>query len=553
MISVGVVKWLRSSPFSLRTENIDARNIGVLSQDGAVCIGDRSLGRVETSDVLLIKPVNDLGSRHIPLGLLHIGTVLQKAGYNVKIVDATRDTNYRDVIAKAAKSALLVGITCLTTEIRSAIEISDYIKSISNVPIIWGGWHPSLLPEQTCSDKSVDFVCIGEGEDMIVRLADALRNGSPLEGIEGLGYKDGPHVRVNPQRKYVNLEGLPPVNYDLVDVSQYLDTDVSGRKAIQYESSRGCPYRCRFCTNVVGGNQKYRAKTARKVIEEIEILIRLYKVNFIVFVDSNFFVSLKRVEEICAKMLQNSLNIKWFGECRADYFPRFTPEFLDLLARSGLAGLTIGAESGSQRILDLFQKDITVEEILLSAKMLSKYDIEPSYGFIVGTPWETKEDITMSIKVVRKIRELCPRAGYGFSVLTPYPKSAIAKELIEAGFLKEPQTLREWTGEMARRSYTGFAGSHSAKPWNRNPDFLARLSYYSGLAYNTYSNSDIVGYFKRLDFKIYPDLLCILAARLRMKFVFFGLPIDQVLLEKFREMRGRVGYYLQKGKSYGSS
>jgi radical SAM superfamily enzyme YgiQ (UPF0313 family) len=193
-------------------------------------------------NVLLIKPINDFGSRHMPLGLLHIGTVLEKAGYGVKIVDATVDQNYKGVIAGEVQNALLVGITCLTTEIRSAIDISDYVKSISNAPIIWGGWHPTLLPEQTCSDKSVDFVCIGEGEDMIVKLADALRNGAHLEGIEGLGYKAGPHVKVNPRRDYVNLEELPPINYDLIDVSKYVVTDrMSGRRAIASSQAEDAP------------------------------------------------------------------------------------------------------------------------------------------------------------------------------------------------------------------------------------------------------------------------------------------------------------------------
>lgn len=513
------------------------------------------LGHHETPKVLLVKPINDLGSRHMPLALLHIGTVLEKAGYSVKIVDATRDLNYKDIIAAEVRSALLVGITCLTTEIRSAIQISDYIKRIANVPIVWGGWHATLLPEQTCHDRSVDFVCIGEGEDMIVKLADALRDGRPLDRIDAMAFKHGPRVRLNRQISHVNLEELPPIDYDLVDVSQYVQTDPTGTRTIEYESSRGCPYRCRFCTNVVGGNQKYRAKSARKVIQEIQRLIRKYKVNRISFVDSNFFVDLRRVHEICEAMIGSGLNVKWSAECRADCFPRFTQDFLDLLARSGLSHLTIGAESGSQRILDLFRKDITVEQIILSAQMLGKYDISPGYGFIVGTPWETNDDIFASIGVAKKIKQLCPRARYAFSVLTPYPKSEIADELVRAGLLKEPEALREWTTDSARRAYTGFAGSHSGKPWNRNPEFLERLSYFSGLAYNTYSDSEIRYYFRRFDLRIYPNLFCVLLARLRMRFVFFGLPIDQILLSwwhaalrKQREIRRRLAHHLKKAE-----
>jgi hypothetical protein len=174
--------------------------------------------------------------------------------------------------------------------------------------------------------------------------------------------------------------------------------------------------------------------------------------------------------------------------------------------------------------------------------MLSKYSVEPGYGFIVGTPWETKQEVISTIRLANRIRRLCPRARYAFSVLTPYPRSEIADELVSAGFLKEPRTLREWASDYARRSYTGFAGMHSAKPWNKNPGFLERLSYFSGLAYNTYSDSDIRAFLTHLNVKRYPDLFCIFLARLRMRFIFFGLPIDQILLgwwhAALRQLRG---------------
>jgi hypothetical protein len=298
------------------------------------------------------------------------------------------------------------------------------------------------------------------------------------------------------------------------------------------------------------------------VVEEIGTLVRKYNVNLIVFEDSNFFVNLRRVEEICVEIIRKGLNIKWVAECRADYFPRFTEGFLDLLAKSGLSGLTIGAESGSKRILDMFRKDITVGEIVLSARMLSKYDIQPGYGFIVGTFWEREEDVIASIRLANKLRRLCPRARYAFSILTPYPKSEIADELIKAGFLKEPETLREFTTDTVRRSYTGFTGPHAGKPWNRNPDFLERLSYFSELAYNTYSDSQIRDYIRHFDVKFFPDLCFVLIARLRMRFIFFGLPVDQFLYSKFREMRRtalehkrRIGSWVRKvsgGKATGT-
>lgn len=148
--------------------------------------------------IILIKPKNDLDVYDIPLGLLHIGSVLEFNGYPVKIIDAGKNSNFKKEIQNDINNALLVGITAITTELKSAIEISDYIKKIkSEIPIIWGGWHASLFAEQTCTDKSVDFACIGEGEKVILELVKALDQNLPLGNIDGLVYKDKGVVKVN--------------------------------------------------------------------------------------------------------------------------------------------------------------------------------------------------------------------------------------------------------------------------------------------------------------------------------------------------------------------
>ena len=193
--------------------------------------------------ILLIQPENDVLTWGIPLGLLHVGTILDKEGYPVVIIDAPRQPDYRELIAREIENTLIIGITCLTSEVTSAIEISDYIKSISEVPIIWGGWHPTLFPEQVCADKSVDFVCLGEGDYTMLELVKALESSASPGNIGGLAHKDGHRVVVNPSKEHVNLEELPPVNYDLVDISRYVKTLGDGTRRIQYQSSRGCPHR----------------------------------------------------------------------------------------------------------------------------------------------------------------------------------------------------------------------------------------------------------------------------------------------------------------------
>jgi len=101
--------------------------------------------------IILIRPVNE-GVTDMPMGILHLGTVLEREGYQVRLIDAAWQPDYRELVSRELAGALIVGISCLTPEVPAAIEISDYVKSISSVPIIWGGWHPTLFPEQTCAE-----------------------------------------------------------------------------------------------------------------------------------------------------------------------------------------------------------------------------------------------------------------------------------------------------------------------------------------------------------------------------------------------------------------
>lgn len=495
--------------------------------------------------IVLIKPINDLRYKAIPLGLLHIGTILKKEGYTVSIIDVIKHPDYKKIIVKEIENALLVGLTALTTEVKNAIEISDYVKNINiKIPIIWGGWHPTLFPEQICSDKSVDFVCIGEGEYTILKLVKALESGLSFENIDGLAYKDKGVVKVNPPIAFVKLEELPQINYDLIDISKYIKA--TARRNIPYQSSRGCPHRCKFCINSVTGNQKYRFKSAQKVVDEIEYLINKYNLNFIAFIDDNFFVNIKRVRKICEEIINRKLNIKWFAECRADYFREnfVNEEFLQLATESGLSELTIGAESGSQRILNLLKKDITVKQILNSSKMLSKFPIRPRYGFIIGIYGQTKEEIIASVDLANKVKKICPNSKYKHNILTPYPGCELTDELVEKGLFKEPKTLREWSNNNIRKLY---AGRYSTKPWQDNSRFIYNVSYFSKLG-STFPDQNLKKFLSnfRYIYKYY-DVFFVLIARFRLKHLIFGLPIDRFLYRIFIKIKKKI--FNRNGKS----
>jgi len=477
--------------------------------------------------VVLIKPLNDVCSTAIPLGLLHIGTSLEVKGFKVRVIDANKDPNYKVSLSQELNDAVYVGITCLTTEIKSALEISDYVKATSDVPVVWGGWHPTLFPEQTCADQAVDYVCIREGDNVAVQLAECLESDRSLEQVDGLAFKKDGRVKVNSPKGYVDVEKLPVTNYDLVDVEKYnLSAGIEKQRMLPYSSSRGCPHRCAFCINTVTCNNVWRAKSVGKTVDEIEYLVHKYGLASVGFIDDNFFVSKQRVIGICREMLSRKLDVTWFAESRADYFDHFDEGFLDLCVKSGLRWINIGAESGSDRILNVLDKDITARQVLKSANMLKKYPINLTYCFLAGIPHETKEDLDCTVKLMRRIRKICPTVKYNVGLLTPYPKCKLTDRLIADGWLKEPSNLREWATDATRKLYTD---RKAGKPWHTNPSFLAGLSYFSALAYDTLSDREIRLVLKKVDLIRFPRVLFVFLARLRMKLGFYDVPVERVL------------------------
>jgi radical SAM superfamily enzyme YgiQ (UPF0313 family) len=476
--------------------------------------------------IILVRPQNDVSALGIPLGLLRIGTMLEAAGYQVKIIDySMEDDAQLCLYHELSHDVLFVGISCLTSEIASAIQISDFIKRISDVPVVWGGCHPTLFPEETCADKSVDYVCIGEGDKTIVELAQAIENGSSATGICGLGYKTIDKVIINPQTSYVDLEELPPINYDLIDMSQYIKSR-GGIRSIPYQSSRGCPHHCGFCINLAIRNQKYRVKSPEKVATEIVGLIDKYGVNYINFYDDNFFVNIQRVTGI-SKLIKR-LNIQWFAECRVDYFhdDLVDIKLLKFCQSSGLSQLTLGAESGSQRMLDSIGKDITIEQILHSAEELSHFNIVPNYSFIVGLPDETKGEQIMTVDLARTVYKICPSSLCHFVTYTPYPKTAITDKLIDNGQIKQPKLLRDWLKNDVRSLYYD---RFSSKPWHEDKKFIDNVVFYARTAYALYSSGEIK--WKNIvnrPFR-YRGIIFVLLAQRRIESMNFKFPIDKWL------------------------
>jgi anaerobic magnesium-protoporphyrin IX monomethyl ester cyclase len=377
----------------------------------------------------------------VPLALLYVAASLRQEGFSVRILDM-RLEDYRRL---KLGTPVFVGISCMSgLQIKYALEFARWLK-LSNpfVPLVWGGVHPTLLPEQTAANDCVDIVVRGEGEMIVKDLANALAQGLPLDELAGITYKVNGVVRSNPDGMVVDLDALPvELPYELLSMERY-PSFKSGRFHVQ--TSRGCPHRCGFCYNTNFNKNHWRGKSSSRVLDEIQYILKRYPhVKIIDPIDDNFFVDEHRVKQICQGIIKRKLPIKWRANCRFDYLANYDKDFLALLVGAGCVELDFGGESGSERLQQLICKDVTAKEMLVGVDNLRRWTptIEPYVSWMSGLPGETDEDLAATFDLMDEMSRVNPKTQhYGIFVYTPFP-SPIMNSL-PAEF-SSPQTLEEW-------------------------------------------------------------------------------------------------------------
>jgi len=402
-------------------------------------------------NVLLFNPAPRSGFQahervELPLSLLCPAAPLDRKGYTVTIIDQFADPEWeRKFEAALDARPLCVGVTCMTgPQILYAIEVSRRVKAKNPAtPVIWGGVHASLMPAQTLANPYIDAVVVGEGEATFAELVDALRDGSPLSGIAGLQYKEGGAVRTTPPRDFVELDAEPPMPYHLIDVDRYRRR-LFGVDHLTFNSSRGCIFRCTFCWDPVMHQRTWRAMRPETVIDHLQRIIRDYGIRGFLFSDDHFFIDMKRARGIIEAIVAADLDITISKlQIRADTVCKMDREFLDLMVRAGVKRFTLGIESGSQRVLDLIKKDMTVEQAIEANRKLAPYPIVPLYLFMMGMPTETPDDLRLSLQLADQLIAENPKAAKTFNIYTPYPGTELFQVSVQHG-LTVPDRLEDW-------------------------------------------------------------------------------------------------------------
>jgi anaerobic magnesium-protoporphyrin IX monomethyl ester cyclase len=370
-------------------------------------------------------------TKSIPLGLAYIAAYVHDSGYDVRCLDLDAQRLPPSEVSKHVDSGVdYVGITSHTPSMKNALSICREVKRKSpKTKTILGGPHATNEPEETAFLDDVDIVVIGEGEEVVKNIL----RGKPLGKIPAIAYKEGGMVFRNPGKGSMHdLDSLPFPAYSMFPYESFSPSEHRDLEPLRDEpfismiSSRGCPFRCSFCSTYHGKN---RRRSADNVIEEMYERVRDIDSRKFMFYDDAFNLDRVFVMDLTGKIIKGGPEVLWGCNMRADYIDS---EMLNKMKESGCKRVYVGAESGDDKILKTIDKSMTTGKMMNSVRMMQAAGLEVSASFIIGAPRETRETIRETIDFARDLG-----TDYSqFYIFTPDPGSRVYRRMKELGIIK---------------------------------------------------------------------------------------------------------------------
>lgn len=378
----------------------------------------------------------------IPYSLLTIASSICD-NYETIIIDENLNEQYN--VYKLIENCLCVGISVMTgQQIIGALKFTKIVKSINpQIPIIWGGCHPTLLPEITISNSDIDFLVIGRGEIVFNKLIAELETSQNFIDIENIVYKKDNQIVYNKIKNDIIL--VNSFNWNLLNINNYIRQDEKiGKNVINYVSSFGCPFDCTFCSEVALYQNKWLAYDNKRIINDIQFLLENTNAKSIKFFDANFFGNPNKAIDFAKRIIELKLIFNWAAAIHPKTLSELNNTDLEILQNSNCCRLLIGAESGYQPALDIINKKITANEIIISAIKCSEFNVNGSFTFIVGLPnCDIEKEIEETINIGNQIRRINSKHDVKIHFYAPYPNTLLFHKAIEFGF-KPPKTLQDW-------------------------------------------------------------------------------------------------------------
>ena len=385
--------------------------------------------------LIIYQKLNIQQSASIPLGLLYIAAALEKAGHDVKVFDPNlHNTPLPELVSQLESfGPQLIGLTSVTPTFNAAKQIAAELKKQwPAVPIVMGGPHVSVLPEQSLRlSPFIDYIVVGEGEETLVELIRIMEQPSrDFSAVRGLCYRRDGSVVLNAARPLIqDLDSIPYPAYHMLPVKEYAPSVVYRvrEKSIFVMSSRGCPASCTFCANQVTG-RRWRVHSIDYFMGLIHDTVEKYDIRHFHFVDDNFMADQKRVAEICRRILADGLSITWFIFARTDHCQDV--ELLKLMKQAGCVFIQFGIESGDEQILRQLGKKVSKETMHQACMNCKKVGIDYFNSFMIGGPGETEASVRKSVDYAIELDSIMA----GFNILIPYPGTAIFKKYYQKDF-----------------------------------------------------------------------------------------------------------------------
>jgi radical SAM superfamily enzyme YgiQ (UPF0313 family) len=373
-----------------------------------------------------------LGRKLPPLGLAYVAAALEKAGYQVEVLDnyliKKTDDELKQMVARLQPE--IVGITCGSATYQRCLETARAVKEVlPTCRVVVGGWHATYAPESLMEHSEIDYVVMGEGEEAITKLASAVtknEDGQAASTIAGVVYRKNGQIIKNAPTFISNLDKVPFPARHLLPMEQYgrkiefLDVEPVDIMSV----TRGCPYSCAYCDIEKLWGKQCRIFSPRKIVDEIKHLVDNFGSKGVYFISDNFTIRKKETLEFCGLMKKEKMDVQWVCDTRADLLSR---EVLRNMRQAECKTIWFGVESGSPPIIEKINKGITMEQTMQAFKMCRQEGIQVACSFMIGIPGETIKDMEASLKFAKKLDpDWC-----GFNIYVSYPGSILYEEVLE--------------------------------------------------------------------------------------------------------------------------
>ena len=501
------------------------------------------------TDIILFQPkcgVWDIMGVRPPTGLLNIASVPVERGYNIVLIDQRINQDWKKELKKQISSG--TKIVCLTTmvgeQINYMLEVSEFIKSHKkDILVVLGGSWAQTEPELCMSDKNIDIVCFGEGDYLLSDLMEYVQGKRKIDDVFGILYRKNGSIKKTDNRRLIeNLNDLPKIPYHLINLKDYVSIGYRQDKpSIALVVSRGCPYRCSFCSIVQLFGRTWRSYSIERVIEDISELDKKYGIKDFFFMDDHIAVNKKFFSDLVkffVKANEDGKNYNWGAAgMRADSILNLDQETMDNLEKSGCKNLDIGVESGNPRIMDLVKKDTNLDVIRRANRRLSKYQIIIKFTFMAGFPSETKEEYLDTLRFRKILEDENPYATTPIFNYTPFPGTELYQVALDNGF-KPPQTLKGWAD------------------FNYNTWYKKYPSWLTKDRIRLIENSVFLSYFanKKLSYKYANPLMNFMFrmyypfAKFRYDFNFYGFMIEKKMADFVAKMNEKINLFNRVGR-----